>query len=385
MRNIHVIVATGEWGQDELRYRRHRLADFLNERADTKEVIWLCPTPNQNRTTHITLSNGINQWYISDLFSQKFFRFARYRDRFYQDKLQPLLLYLKWRQSKYKIYLWYTFPGFPLLADLFPWNKVVYDCSDLWASSIKGKRSIFSTIRHTIISEAENRIIHKANLIFCTSEFLRNQVVGRLGSDKKVYIFENGVEYDLFAREYSSPENIFPAGFDGTVLGYIGGIKPKLDFELIGRIAKQKPEWLIFLVGPDGTNNQQEFKQLLKEKNVIWTGSVYPHDVPKYMQLVDIGIMPYKPSEYNKAVFPLKLFEFLAAGKPVVGIHLPSTKKYEQEGVYSYLETSNDQEFIHACEQLVASKKQDIYIEKRKQMAKKKNWKYVFEEMVHLL
>ena len=43
---IHVIVATGEWGQDQLRYRRHRLAEFLAGRKETKEVIWVCPSEN---------------------------------------------------------------------------------------------------------------------------------------------------------------------------------------------------------------------------------------------------------------------------------------------------------------------------------------------------
>lgn len=42
---IHVIVATAEWGKDQLRYRRHRLAEFLAAQEETKEVIWVCPAP----------------------------------------------------------------------------------------------------------------------------------------------------------------------------------------------------------------------------------------------------------------------------------------------------------------------------------------------------
>ena len=55
---------------------------------------------------------------------------------------------------------------------LFLWNKVIYDCSDLWASPISGKNSILSDFRKTIISSAENRMIQRANVIICTSEYL---------------------------------------------------------------------------------------------------------------------------------------------------------------------------------------------------------------------
>lgn len=73
------------------------------------------------------------------------------------------------------------------------------------------------------------------------------------------------------------------------------------------------------------------------------------------MQLVDIGIMPYKNSPYNDAVFPLKLFEFLAAGKPVVGCNLSSTSKIKRPFVYEYVEGSDPADFIAACDALLAA------------------------------
>jgi len=385
MKNIHVLVATGEWAQDQLRYRRHRLAEYLQNHPETKEVIWLCPTPNRNENSNTRLSNGVNQWAIQDLFPQKVFRFGRYIDAFHNTKLQPLLRYLKEAQEQYTVNLWYTFPGFPSLTELFSWNKVVYDCSDLWTSPINGKKSILANFRKNIISGAENRIIQKADVIFCTSEYLRTRIVEKLGSEEKVFTFENGVEFDLFATNPLQTENILPDHFDGTVLGFIGGIKPKLDFDLIKEVAQKKREWLFLFVGPDGTNDHPEFKNLLSESNVFWTGSVAPSDVPKYMNLIDIGIMPYKSSQYNQAVFPLKLFEFLAAGKSVLGMHLPSTEKYAEESVYVHLDTNDTNQFINVCEQLEDIKNQENYIQRRKALAKTKNWNEVFEDMCLLV
>ncbi|MEH7308651.1 teichuronic acid biosynthesis protein TuaH [Neobacillus drentensis] len=385
MKSIHVIVATGEWAQDQLRYRRHRLAEFLQNHPETKEVIWLCPTPEQKEDSYTIMSNRIKQWTIKDLFPQKVFRFGRYMDEFHRTKLQPLLLYLKEAQEKYTVNLWYTFPGFPLLTDVFSWNKIAYDCSDLWTSPINGKNSIVANFRKNIISSAENRIIQNSDVIFCTSELLRTRIVEKLGSEEKVFTFENGVEFDLFAKNPTQIANILPDHFDGTVLGFIGGIKPKLDFDLIQEAAQKKREWLFLFVGPDGTNDHPKFKDLLTESNVLWTGSVVPTEVPKYMNLIDIGIMPYKSSQYNQAVFPLKLFEFLAAGKSVVGMHLPSTKKYAEESVYAHLDNNDTNEFIRVCEQLEGTKTHPDYIRRRKTLAKTKNWNEVFEDMILLV
>ncbi|KHD84377.1 teichuronic acid biosynthesis protein TuaH [Heyndrickxia ginsengihumi] len=383
MKNIHVIVATGEWNQDQLRYRRHRLAEFLQNEPDTEEVIWLCPTPYQREEYFAQLENGIKQWTVQDIFPQKIFRFGRYIDGFYKQKLKPFLAYLTNVKQSHKLYLWYTYPGFPLLANTLSWDKVIYDCSDLWASPISGKHSMVSQLRRKIIAKAEERIIHDANEIFCTSDYLHDQIEQKLGQKdaSHVYTYENGVEFSLFTKQLKA-NDVLPKDFNGTVFGFIGGIKPKLDFQLIQKVARQKRNWLFLFVGPDGTKHDPDFQSLLNEQNVMWIGSVPPEEVPKYMNIIDIGIMPYKSSPYNEAVFPLKLFEFLAAGKPVIGVHLPSTKKYAKKGVYSYLETNDPQSFIREGKQLSQFMDQTQYMKDRIQLAKTKNWNNIFEQMI---
>lgn len=384
MKNVHIIVATGEWGQDNLRYRRHRLAEYLQKQPETKEVIWLCPAPHQTEASFSVLPNGIKQWPVQDLLPQKVFRFGRYVDRFYKKKIERFLSYLKQFQEQYKLILWYTFPGFPMLADLFNWDRVIYDCSDLWASPISGSQNVLSTFREKVISSAEDRIVKKAETIFCTSDYLRDRIVAKLGSSNAghVHTFENGVEFDLFAAQVQKVDGVLPADFAGTVLGFIGGIKPKLDLALIKKAARQKRDWLFLFVGPDGTGMNHEFQQLLNEPNVLWTGSVPPLEVPQYMNLIDIGVMPYKPSPYNQAVFPLKLFEFLAAGKPAVGVHLPSTKKYAEHAVYAHIETTGADDFIRACEEL---QYEENHQDRRRRLAKTKDWDDLFRAMVEIV
>lgn len=383
LKNIHVMVATAAWGQDQLRYRRHRLAEFLYQQPNTEEVIWLCPTPLKTDQSFRQLPNGIKEWKIQDINPRKIFRFGRYLDLCYQQKLRSLLLYLNQLESHYKLFLWYTFPGFPKLGEMMFWDKVVYDCSDLWASPVNGKNSFLSQIRQKIIRKAENRIIKSADPIFCTSDYLREEIVQKCKPDlaSHVYTHENGVEFSLFTKNVKA-EDVLSADFRGTVFGYIGGIKPKLDFQLVQKAARKRRDCLFLFVGPDWMNQSSEFHQLLNENNVRWTGSVSPFDVPKYMNRIDIGMMPYKPSPYNEAVFPLKLFEFLAAGKPVIGMHLPSTKKYQREGVYIHLETNDPESFLNAAEQMEKDKDKECFIAARIQLAKTRDWQDIFHNMV---
>nr|WP_026039062.1 glycosyltransferase [Sporolactobacillus vineae] len=384
--NIHIIVAAAKWTGDRLKYRRHRLAEYLDRLPDTDGVIWVCPSPEGEDPEFTDLRNGISQWAISDLLPQKFFRFGRYLDLFYQKKTGLFAKQLEHMEGNFHFFLWYTCPIFPKLAEQFPWTRVIYDCSDLWAAPIGGGHSPLSVLRRKLIARSEQRVINAADTLFCTSDYLHDRVSERAAQAKQSRIFtiENGVSFSRFS-EMRRATQVLPEHFQGTILGYIGGIKPKLDFALIREAARRKPEWLFLFVGPDGTGPDSLFKKLREKKNVLWTGSVSPEEVPQYTQLVTIGIMPYKPSVYNQAVFPLKLFEFLAAGKPAVGLHLPSTKKYDQAGVYRELEDGDTAAFIKVCEEMEQAAGMETFIRKRQELAGTKDWNALFARMDSLI
>lgn len=382
LKSIYVIVATNEWGEDMLRYRRHRLAEFLQHQQNTEEVIWLCPTSSSETGDMEKLPNDILQWPIADAGENKIFRFSRFLPIFYKKKMKTLLTYLFSKKEKYQFHLWYTYPAYSDLAELFPWNKIIYDCSDLWSAPINGASSIISTTRQKLIYSSEEKIIQKADDIVCSSLYLYEKIVERVPEKKqKIYTYENGVEFDLFQTQEKA-SGLLPLHVKGPVFGYIGGIKSKLDFELIHQVAKQKKEWFFLFIGPDSTSQCNDFQQLIKEKNVLWIGSVPPHLVPMYMNTIDIGIMPYKPSYYNKAIFPLKLFEFLAAGKGVIGVNLPSTIQYKEIGIYSYMEGKDSKAFIQECEKMVNQLNNPLLIKRRIDLAQKQDWNSIFSVMV---
>lgn len=240
-----------------------------------------------------------------------------------------------------------------------------------------------SEFRRKVIKTAELRIIERADSITCSSEYLHNEVDKKLtAGQEKVHTVENGVEYDLFSEHKAVPDRSILQGREGAVLGFIGGIKPKLDFKLIEEAALRKPDWTFLWVGPDATNGDTAFQELLKLSNVIWTGPADPKEVPHFMELIDVGIMPYKKSSYNQAVFPLKLFEFLAAGKPVVGSNLPSTSKMQKPYIYEYMEGNDHNDFITACEKVLEKDGDETYKEMRRNIARTQDWNVLFKQIM---
>ncbi|MGH3387153.1 MAG: glycosyltransferase, partial [Nocardioidaceae bacterium] len=379
MSTVHVVVATAEWDHDRLRYRRHRLAEFLRDQPDTEQVIWLCPGAGGTRT----LVGGIEQWSVKDLLPPKAFRFARYVDVFHRRKLAPLVRRLRGLQGpvqgSVRLVVWFTFPGFPVLLDLPMWDRVVYDCSDLWSAPLSGEQSVVTRARRRVIARAEARVVQRADVIVCTSSHLHEEVVRAVGRERAVHTLENGVEYDVFAADHPAPDGVLPDGFDGTVLGFVGGLKPKLDFALLAEVMTRRSDWLLLLVGPDGTGGRPDLQRLLGLPNVVWPGAVPAGAVPGYLSLVDVGVMPYLSSPYNDAVFPLKLFEFLAAGKPVVGTNLPSTASYAEPNVYSHLLAAGADEVVAACESVVDA--DAGFVGRRREVARTRDWADVFREM----
>nr|WP_155113557.1 glycosyltransferase [Metabacillus mangrovi] len=377
---IHVIVATAEWNKDGLRYRRHRLAEFLKQQPDTQDVYWVHPSESPS-SEEKELANGIIQYPVKDLLKHRLFRFGRYYDIFYKRKLTALTEVLEGQENIRKI-LWFTFPGFPGLAHMLKWDNVVYDCSDMWTISMTGKKNLVMKMREKSILQAENQVIANADPIFCTSDYLNANVKKNpYANEKKVTTFENGVEFALFQNHQAELPDVLKS-MQGPVLGFIGGIKPKLDFPMLQLVMKQRPDWTLLFVGPDGTNQDPAFQELLKLPNVIWTGKVKPEEVPVYMSKIDAGIMPYKPSLYNQAVFPLKMFEFLAAGVPSVGANLPSTEKFAQKGIYEYQTGRDHEEFISHCEELLNSESPELRAQ-RVELARSQDWSIIFNKMLH--
>jgi teichuronic acid biosynthesis glycosyltransferase TuaH len=144
-------------------------------------------------------------------------------------------------------------------------------------------------------------------------------------------------------------------------------------------VAQEKPEWSLVLIGPinDEFSDTPQWNQLLALTNVHYLNQKSPQEIPDYMKGLDVGLLPYADAEFNLGVFPLKLFEYLAAGLPVVGCGLPSTSDYIEDNVYYY---SLVHDFEAMCVKAI-EQNTPVGKSRRLEMAREADWSGKFQSI----
>ncbi len=109
-------------------------------------------------------------------------------------------------------------------------------------------------------------------------------------------------------------------------LVFIGAITAtKLDLELLSELARIRPEWTLALVGPVGLGDPStDIGDLTALPNVHVLGPRRHTELPAVLRGAAVGLIPYRRSQLTASIFPMKVYEYLAAGLPVVSTPLPA-------------------------------------------------------------
>ena len=192
------------------------------------------------------------------------------------------------------------------LAETIPGCLVVYDCMDFHAG--------FSTNSPGMIEE-ETRLLERADLVVTTSAPL-SEIVGETVPN---LLIRNAGEIDYFSE---SPE-ISAYRSTRPVAGYLGAIADWFDIELVMASALRFPEWDFILVGGTDHCDIREAQKLL---NVTFVGEVPYDDAAAWVHSFDVAMIPFRLTELTRCTNPVKVYEYLAAGKPVVATALPEVQ-----------------------------------------------------------
>ncbi len=263
----------------------------------------------------------------------------------------------------------------PITLDVFHINKdsiVVYHCVD----DIKAQPGM----PYNEIKAAEARLVKRADYVFVTSNKLYEK---NCALTDHIYMFSNVADYNHFSKALSdSIELPGDTGMvDGSVIGFIGAISGyKQDFKLLEYIAINKPEWQIILIGKVGEGDPDtNVKPLKNLDNVLFLGPRPYSQLPAYIKSFDVAIIPAALNEYTHAMFPMKFFEYLAAGKRIVSTAIDSLKSYAD---YCEIAHSHD-DFIRKIEMVLSSK--DMDIEKRLTLAKQNTYESRTKKMLAII
>ena len=191
--------------------------------------------------------------------------------------------------------------------DIQPLKKVYQSMDDL--------TQVTYTARHG--TRLEEKIIRTFDITLTTSQELRRL---KLNFSDHVYFHPNAADFSNFRRaltgKFPRPAELVPA--EGRkIIGYTGNIETRIDYQLLKAIIEYHHDKFIVMVGPVTTPEHKTIG-LTEYPNVIMTGSKKIEELPAYLQYFDCAIIPFKKITLTKSIYPLKINEYLAAGRPVV-------------------------------------------------------------------
>ncbi len=245
--------------------------------------------------------------------------------------------------------------------------KVVYDCVDDHAVQAGPNRNS----KRVHAEEAE--ILRRANLVTVTSERLFEQ---KKTAHTNTHLVEQGGDVQAFLTKLEAPARGLPSR--RPLIGSVGALDSyKYDFDLLENVAKAHPEWeFVFIGEPVVERRSAALARLETLPNVTLLGAVDRHHVPAYVHQFDVCVIPYKASDYNRASVPLKFWEFMATGKPIVVSGLPELKRYTPSIHYA----PTAERFAEKIQQALTRGAEGI--EQRLSLAREHTWE---KRVTHLL
>ncbi len=168
------------------------------------------------------------------------------------------------------------------------------------------------------LAEAQMRAARTADLTLAVSPLLAERW-SRLGV--RAQYLPNGVDVEAF-RTHREATPAHDVELRRPIAGVVGTLSERLDLDILSAVAQRMN---LLLVGPESFRiDRSGFSDLVASDSVQWVGGRAFEDLPAYYAHIDVGLVPYTLSDFNRASFPLKTLEYLAAGKPVVATPLDS-------------------------------------------------------------
>ncbi len=277
-----------------------------------------------------------------------------------------LLLFVTIHFSSRRI-LWIYPPESHRWLGFFREKFSIYDCVDDYSK--------FPVYLHTFgkhrIKNIEKILSKKADIIFTTSEKMFEE---KKRYNPNTFLVGNVADFDHFNTSlklnYSEPKEF--KGLPHPRLLFFGALSSfKLDFKLLIKLAETFPKSSIILIGPAHTGElDTDLSQLERFSNIHILGERSYNLLPSYIKHSDLLILPYRFSEYIESCFPIKFFEYLASGKPVLTTAIPELKVYKDV----VPEGDTPEEFLSKCSELIESPPSGEEIGKMVELAREHTW-----------
>jgi teichuronic acid biosynthesis glycosyltransferase TuaH len=190
----------------------------------------------------------------------------------------------------------------------------------------------------------------------------------------------NGCDHELFAATDDAP---LPTDVDlePPIAGFVGHMTDRIDVTLLEAVAARGRS-LLLVGGPSPSFDMSRLESLLARPNVAWVGKKSFGELPSYLRVMDAGLLPYGDTAFNRGSFPLKVLEYLAAGRAAVSTPLPAVEWLDTDLVDV---AGTPEAFAEAVDRAVARPRTPEVVVERRQFAARHGWSVRAEEMAEAI
>ncbi|BCT32454.1 glycosyltransferase [Pseudomonas protegens] len=224
---------------------------------------------------------------------------------------------LSWANSPQVVSL-IQHPFWAPVAGALPNSRVVYDCMDHHQGFGNNAAQL---------QQLECRLIREADVVLFASAWLEQHwhpQRPRTAAQQRA-ILRNAADFDYFStptkRRYQDPQK-------RPVIGYYGALAHWFDVDLVSAIASAFAHCTVLLIGADTAGIGA---RLRGHANIKLTGEIPYAQLSAYLQAFDVCILPFRIEPLTLATNPVKVYEYLSAGKPVVAVDLPELHEFKQQ------------------------------------------------------
>lgn len=233
--------------------------------------------------------------------------------------------------------LWVYHPSNVDAAKKIAHSKLVYDCVDRH-SGYPG------LIDPAVVDGMEAELARSCDAVFATAQGLYDTLSQY---NEHTFFLPNGANYDMFskaAEPQERPDDL--KDIDTPILGFVGALQQCIDRSLAAEVARRRPDWTLVFVGAPLAGVDVSMLEALPNVRLL---GPRPHaEIPRYIAGFDLCMNIFSAGDLAKDVSPLKFYEYLATGKPVVSTPQPLQVQDFADSVYI---ADGADDFIAACEQ----------------------------------